>query len=219
MERIPEPELMDEEVQACAYAGADFSEAHERFVALFGDAFPGVMLDEWVLDLGCGPADITVRFARAHPGCRIDGIDGAATMLRLGRQAVGAAGLAKRIHLMHGYLPGAELPRTQYEAVISNSLLHHLGDPQVLWQAIKQWASPGAPVFVMDLLRPATPEEAAQLVAQYAAGEPEVLRRDFHASLRAAYRPEEVQRQLQAAALPLRVEVASDRHLIVYGYR
>lgn len=219
MDRIPEPELMNEEAQARAYAEADFAEPHDHFVALFGECFPGVDPAGWVLDLGCGPGDITLRFARAHPRCHIDGVDGAEAMLALGHEAVEAAGLIDRIRLVHGYLPGAQLPRRRYEAVISNSLLHHLADPHALWAAIIAHAGVRAPVFVMDLMRPASREAAAALADEYAAGEPEVLRRDFHHSLLAAYTPEEVEAQLAAAGLEgLAVRPVSDRHLIVSGY-
>ncbi len=71
--------------------------------------------------------------------------------------------------------------------------------------------SPRAHLFVMDLLRPDTPEDAAATVNAYAADEAEVLRRDFHNSLLAAYRPEEVAALLDAAGLAhLRVEQVSD---------
>jgi SAM-dependent methyltransferase len=218
MDRIPEPELMDDNAQARAYAEADFSEPHDHFVALFRETFPGLELAGTVLDLGCGPADVTIRFARAYPRCRIDGVDGAPAMLRFGRDAVRRAGLDGRIRLIEGYLPDAVLPLDAYDAVISNSLLHHLADPRVLWESVKRWGRPGAPVFVMDLRRPDTFGQVERLVRQYAAGEPEVLRRDFENSLRAAYRPEEVQEQLRAADLAgLTIRVVSDRHLVITG--
>jgi ubiquinone/menaquinone biosynthesis C-methylase UbiE len=219
MQRIPEPELMDEEEQARAYSQADFSEPHEHFVALFRDAFPGLEPTGTVLDLGCGPADVAIRFARAFPGCRIDGVDGAPAMLRFGREAVRRSGLEGRIRLIEGYLPGAVLPLEHYDAVISNSLLHHLADPAVLWDSAKRWGRPGVPVFVMDLRRPDDPGQAERLVRQYAENEPEVLRRDFHHSLHAAYRPEEVREQLRAADLAgLDLRIVSDRHCVVFGY-
>ena len=65
MERIPEPELMDEAEQARAYAEADFSGPHDMFVQLFREAFPDTAPAGAVLDLGCGPADVTRRFASA----------------------------------------------------------------------------------------------------------------------------------------------------------
>lgn len=219
MQRIPEPELMDDEAQARAYSQADFAEPHEHFVALFRECFPGLAPDGQVLDLGVGTADVAIRFARAFPDCRIDGLDGAPAMLRFGREAVDRAGLAGRVRLIEGYLPGAALPLDRYDAVISNSLLHHLADPAVLWDAVRRWGKPGAPVFVMDLMRPDDAEQVEHLVRQYAEGEPEVLRRDFRNSLHAAYRPDEVREQLRAAGLDrLELRVASDRHLIVCGY-
>lgn len=218
MERIPEPELMDEDEQARAYALADFAEPHDRFVQLFREAFPHEPVTGRVLDLGCGPADVTLRFARAFPACCIDGVDGAERMLHYGRAALARAGLEARVRLIHGYLPGAALPCQAYDAVISNSLLHHLADPMVLWEAVTAHARPGAPVFIVDLLRPASHAQAQALVERYAAGEPEVLRRDFHNSLLAAYRVDEVTEQLARAGLPhLAVQAASDRHLTVCG--
>lgn len=217
MKRIPEPELMNDPVQARAYAEADFAAPHSRFIELFGETFPDWDGRGTVLDLGCGPADISLRFARAWPACEVHGVDAAPAMLQLGRDAIAAARLTDRVQLLQGYLPGAKLPRTGYEAVISNSLLHHLARPQDLWTTIRQHARAGAPVFVMDLLRPDSPADAARLVDTWAAGEPDVLREDFYHSLLAAYTAAEVRRQLQRAALTLQLRVVSDRHFIVHG--
>ncbi|KAA3629206.1 MAG: class I SAM-dependent methyltransferase [Proteobacteria bacterium] len=218
IERIPEPELMGEEAQARAYSEADFAEPHDNFVAQFLERFPRLPVGAQVLDMGCGPADITCRFARAIPECRIDGVDGAAAMLRFGEQRVQDSGLGGRIRLIEGYLPGATLPRERYEVLISNSLLHHLPDPQTLWSTVNRHAAAGAIVFIMDLMRPASRERAQALVDHYTAGEPEVLRRDFYHSLLAAFTPAEVQTQLTAASLgQLELEVINDRHLIVSG--
>lgn len=219
MQRTPEPELMDDDAQARAYAEADFEDAHARFIALFHERFPGVDVTGTVLDLGCGPADITVRFARAYPHCVLHGVDGAAVMLRYGERRVAQEGLQSRITLLHGYLPEAQLPHAQYDALISNSLLHHLNDPPVLWQTLRRYACADAPVFVMDLLRPASRAAAEELVERYAAHEPAILRHDFLHSLLAAYRLDEVEAQLRAAALGyLTVEAVSDRHLAVHGH-
>lgn len=219
MKRVVEPELMNEHAHAQAYAEADFSEAHDRFVTLFSEKFPQLPLSGTVLDLGCGPADISRRFVRAYSDCHLHGIDGARTMLELGRTANLQARLAHRIELYEINLPCPSLPLPQYDAVISNSLLHHLHDPLVLWRSLRQFARPGAPVFVMDLSRPATRELAHELVMTYAANEPLVLREDFLASLCAAFTPDEIRAQLAALDLmDLQLEVVSDRHLIIFGF-
>jgi ubiquinone/menaquinone biosynthesis C-methylase UbiE len=201
MERVPEPELMDEAEQARAYSEADFAEPHEAFVDAFAERHPrgpGPL----TVDLGCGPADITTRFARRFPSTTVRGVDGAEAMLALGRDRLHAAGLSDRVSLHLGYVPGAAIPDAPFDTVISNSLLHHLKAADALWEEIKRVAKPG------------------WMVDAYAAGEPEVLRHDFFHSLKAAYTLDEVQAQLQAADLAhLEVAASSDRHIIVFGLR
>ncbi len=219
MDRVPEPEeLMTDPAQARAYAEADFDEPHQHFVTLFRDRFPNVNMLGRVLDVGCGTADVTLRFARAFPFCRVDGVDGSLAMLRYARAAVSEAKLQSRITLLAGYLPRVSLSRERYDAVVSNSLLHHLHDPMVLWETVSAHAKRGAPLFVMDLTRPKDRAAAQGLVDRYAKDEPEILRRDFYNSLLASYRPDEVQAQLDAAGLSnLEIELPSDRHIIVWG--
>jgi len=218
MERIPEPELMDEAAQARAYASADFSEPHQAFVDGFREHFP-CHRPRRALDLGCGAADITIRFARAHADCDLTGVDGAVAMLALASEAVARAGLTQRISLIEARLPESALPRRTFDTVISNSLLHHLADPQVLWNACAEYAASGAAVWVADLRRPDSRERAERLVREYAGAEPEILQRDFFNSLHAAYRLEEIAAQLARAGLArFQVQAVGDRHVIVYGH-
>ncbi len=217
MERVPEPELMDDALQAEAYAKADFAEPHQAIVNRFTACFPRHPVRR-VLDLGSGSGDVTLRFARAYPNAQVLGVDGAEAMLAHAREATRLAGLTDRVRFLHARLPMPCLP-AGFDTVISNSLLHHLADPAVLWETAAHCAEPGAALFVADLARPASPQEASEFVERYAAGEPEILKRDFHRSLCAAYRPVEIQAQLARAGLGhLRVEMISDRHLVVFGF-
>jgi ubiquinone/menaquinone biosynthesis C-methylase UbiE len=218
MERIPEPDLMNDGSQALAYAEADFAEPHNYCIELLRNSLPDLSQSGLALDLGCGPGDITIRFARAFPGWNVDGIDGATAMLSYGDAAVRQAGLSDRIRLVEAYLPKGNSPHQAYDLIFSNSLLHHLTDPQILWQSIHRWAKLGTWIFIMDLMRPDTAEIANEFVNQYAANEPKILQRDFYNSLLAAYRIAEVQAQLQQTQLAhLSVKPVSDRHFIVWG--
>lgn len=218
MDRITEPELMNDEAQVLAYAQADFDEPHSMFIQAFKAASTEQKVSGHILDLGCGPADISIRFAQSYPDCEIDGIDGAPRMLAHGKLAIQKAQLQDRIHLFEGVLPGAILPRDNYNVIISNSLLHHLHEPDVLWESIQQFGSSGSRVFIMDLMRPESEEIARELVDLYARDEPEVLRNDFYHSLCAAFLPKEIQSQLDIAGLSqLDVEILSDRHVVVSG--
>jgi SAM-dependent methyltransferase len=114
-------------------------------------------------------------------------------------------------------LPAVSLPQANYDIIFSNSLLHHLPDPMVLWQVIKHYAGPGARVVIMDLLRPASIDEARAMVRAYAADEPDALKRDFYQSLLAAFRMEEIAGQIAQAGLNLDIEQISDRHVFITG--
>lgn len=218
MQRIPEPELMDEPLQAKAYAAADFEAAHSEIISHFSRVFPYYEPTGPVLDIGCGPADIAVRFARRYPDCRIDAMDGAESMLMYGRTRVKMEGLQHRVSLYRCVLPHDRLPRSAYQTILSNSLLHHLHDPAVLWETVKRIAAPNAYVFIADLSRPDSRQQANELVNTYADGEAEILKRDFYNSLLAAFTPQEVVTQLKQANLSsLRVSAITDRHHIVYG--
>ena len=216
MDRVLEPELMDDPKQAEAYAQADFEEENQGFVERFREYFPE-FAQGTVLDLGCGPADIPIRLARLYPDCQVIGVDASAPMIQLGEQAVQQAGLTDRITLRcerYEEVAGARMA----DAAISNSLLHHLPNPLQFWQKLRQLVKPGAPVLVMDLLRPESPEAAQAIVNQYAANEPDILRRDFYNSLLAAFTEDEIGAQLARMNLTrLLIDIPDDRHWVVGG--
>jgi 2-polyprenyl-3-methyl-5-hydroxy-6-metoxy-1,4-benzoquinol methylase len=216
MDRVLEPELMDDEAQVIAYAKADFAEENQGFVDRFREYFPD-FAEGTIFDLGCGPGDIPIRFARALLKCRVVGIDASAPMIRWAAQAVSAAGFSDRISVRCERIqdiPGAN----QADAVVSNSLLHHLPNPLQFWHKLRVLVKPGSPVLVMDLLRPESPEAAQAIVDRYAANEPETLRRDFYNSLLAAFTEDEVTSQLARMNLTrLLIDVPDDRHWVVGG--
>ena len=223
MERICEPELMDEPLQAEAYAAADFSSGDravlERIEAL--PAFRGSGDGEGlsVVDLGCGPGNITFLVARRWPGARVLGIDGSAAMLAIAEQRRLADPVAHRqVRFQRLVLPSPQLAGP-CSAVVSNSLLHHLHDPGVFWRAVKQLTGPGTSLYVRDLRRPATAADLEALVARHVGAAPAVLRRDYAHPLRAAFSTAEVMAQLEAAGLGgLEVRELDDRYLEIQGH-
>lgn len=221
MQRLVEPELMNDKAQAEAYAEADFEQAHQLIVGSFDDHFPGVELEGHILDLGCGPGDISFRFANRFPKCSVIGIDGSDEMIRLAneRKALETS-LQNRISFINGIIPGASIPEMPYSAVVSNSLLHHLHHPEVLWETVKQHASSSTKILIVDLFRPQSQEEARQIVEECSANEPEILRQDFYNSLLAAFTLTEIEQQLSDAGLAeLNVKKISDRHVLIFGER
>ena len=223
MQRVVEPELMNDPEQVLAYSNADFEVAHQSVVENFAQIFPNIFSDtgstQCVLDLGCGSADVTVRFAHQFPSCKIDAVDGAEEMLKQAETLIRRESLAEHITLYHQRLPNCTFECKSYDAIISNSLLHHLHEPQHLWSVIKQLATTNTAIYVCDLYRPDTKQEANELVDKYANNEPEVLRKDFYNSLLAAFTPDEVRAQIDNAGLDsLNIDIVSDRHMLIYGY-
>lgn len=219
MKRILEPELMDDRAQAKAYAAADFSEADSLMLQTFGECFPDFVLEGPVLDLGCGPGNMTFGFADYFPRCHVVAVDGSATMLDIANERQSSRPeLQNRIRFIHGIIPQVTIPEEPYSAIISNSFLHHLHRPEILWELINRHARPGCKVLIMDLFRPDSVHQANSFVDRYAASEPEVLQRDFYNSLLAALSPDEVEQQLLDAGLAeFEVRRVSDRHMIIAG--
>ena len=218
MRRRPEPELMTEAEQVTAYGSADFEAPHSHFIDLLLERLPKGKDVKRALDLGCGAGDIAFRVAASLPGAVVDAVDGSAEMLKF------AAGLLERKPALSGRVKfirsmvGDFESDGEYALIVSNSLLHHLPDPVVFWDAVKRLSSPGTFLFVMDLLRPESEDEARRLTTLYASSEPEILQRDFYNSLLAAFEEGEVRAQLAASGLAqLNTEQVGDRHLIVYG--
>lgn len=234
MERQLEPELMDDPLQAAAYAAADFSATDqalvERIAARFGPGpgGDGQGIGKRIVDLGCGPGNISFRLAERFPGAAVLGLDGAAAMVAIADSRLEAeAERWRRLRFEPVALPLADPAvlgagnaafAPPYTAVVSNSLLHHLHDPQVLWQAVRQLAAPGAAIHIHDLRRPASEAALQALVARYAADAPPVLRRDYANSLHAAFSRQEIESQLAAAGLSaLLVRELEDRYLEISG--
>jgi len=205
--------------QAKAYAEADFDDVNAAFVERFLTAFPERGPRE-IVDLGCGPADIAIRIVRARPSTSLLAVDGSAAMLEQARRAIAAAGVGDQIELLQANIPVGDTLDRRFDVIISNSLLHHLHDPDGLWRDVATLARAGAAVLVVDLFRPRSEAAVQKLVEAYMSDVPTVLARDFENSLHAAFTVAEVQAQLAAypSLSALKIEEISDRHLAVFGH-
>ena len=213
---------MNDPQQVATYAGQYLDNAYWLFIQCFRKFFPDLLPSEAILDLGCGPAAIPLRLARLFPQCEIHGVDGAPRMLACGNEAVQREGLERQVRLFHGILPDQlSLPRDRYQIVISNSFLHHLADPMVLWNAIGKYSQPHAAILIIDLLRPQSEASAELVVEKYIPDAPSLLRQDMLLSLFAAHTLDEVTAQLQEADLhhDLKVTKVSPFQFAVYGYK
>ncbi|MHC4515833.1 MAG: class I SAM-dependent methyltransferase, partial [Planctomycetota bacterium] len=126
MERILEPEYMDTEEEAQSYEAMDHAEANESVSSRFLELGGG---DGLTLDIGTGPGDIPILLARRKPAGRYVAVDAAAEMLRLAKAKVSDSGLTERIVLHQVDAKQLPYPTHSFDAVFSNTILHHIPTP------------------------------------------------------------------------------------------
>lgn len=217
MKRLLEPELMEDETQVKAYSEADFEQGHSKIIQLFDEVFGAIDISGEILDLGCGPGDVTFRIAQKFPKAKITAVDGSETMLNFAEERKKhEMGFSGRVNFVQAMIPSANIPKKSYDLILSTSFLHHLHQPEVLWQTIKEHSNPETKIFIADLNRPEDRNTANWIVNEFAKNEPEVLKEDFYNSLLAAFTPDEVKDQLNKANL-YRLSVHVDRYIIVSG--
>jgi ubiquinone/menaquinone biosynthesis C-methylase UbiE len=211
MIRILEQEVMDTAEEALEYEAMDHGAANLSFVerllqlgATSGHA----------LDIGTGPGHIPVLAAERAAGLSITAIDLAEEMLALARRRVAAAGLADRITVRKGDAKRLPFADEFFDAVFSNTILHHLEDPAPFLAEARRVLKPGGALLIRDLFRPASVAEARRLVDLHAAGGTERQRALFFDSLHAALTEEELAATAARAGLgDARIWRSSDRHL------
>jgi ubiquinone/menaquinone biosynthesis C-methylase UbiE len=220
--RVPEPELMDSATEADDYDRMDFSEVNARFAA---DARAALGDAHAVLDLGTGTGRIPLVYVGAGAPARFVALDAAPAMLARAEANRRAASddAAERVVFTLGDATRPPFVDASFDAVMSNSLVHHLPDPVPFFAAVARVLVPGGRAFVRDLARPDSQAILDAQTEQYAAIPGDAAGDDrarftrqralFHASLHAAFTVDEVRAMASDAGLcGALVTMTSDRH-------
>lgn len=211
MERVLEPELMDSPTEAIVYDRMDHAEVNRKFVDDLLAALESTRAILSVIDLGTGTAQIPIELCRREARLRVTAVDAAKCMLDVAKRNVEHANLRDRIELRR--VDAKQPTAGAFDIVMSNSLVHHLPEPQAFFANAAQLAASGGLLFVRDLFRPATVGHLERLVETYA-GDSEPEQQTMLAdSLRAALTVEEVQQLVANLGFDRStVEATSDRH-------
>lgn len=210
LQRIPETEAMDSALEAEEYDAMDHAEVNACFVRDFATA--GGMPD-LTLDLGTGTALIPLVLCEYMPAARVVAVDYAGEMLRVARRNIIAGDVRDRITLVRA--DGKRLPfhDGSFPQVISNSIVHHLPEPALVFAEAWRVLRPGGLAFFRDLFRPPDAATLQDLVERYAGDATPYQKKMFADSLHAALTVEEVREIVVSLGFGKKcVRASSDRH-------
>ena len=214
LQRVLEPEVMDTEEEARDYNQMDHATVNRVFVddlLAFANSLDLELND--VLDLGTGTALIPIELCERDSDCRVMAIDMAVHMLDLARYNIEAASQTERITLAQVDAKSMAYEDGMFQTVISNSIIHHIPEPEVCVQQMVRVTATGGMLFVRDLLRPQSDEAVRELVQTYAGDENEHSQKMFDDSLRAALSLEEIRNMVGPLGFaPETVQQTTDRH-------
>ena len=229
MERTVEPELMERKEQVISYATADFSEGENNLInqidyyLIKNDI--NLNKRELIVDLGCGPGNISEKLSMKWPKALVIGIDGSKEMIRV-------AELNKTTSLNSGRLknlsyicadiktlkPSDISQKKNISLLVSNSLIHHITYLDDFFNCLERLSSNQTINFHKDLKRPNDEKLALELKEKCAEKYNHILTNDYYASLKASYTLKELKNFIFKSELSsLEVFEEGDQYLVIYG--
>ena len=209
--RTLEPEAMDTQEEVEEYLAMDHQSVNQRFIE---DLYSGGSVGDRILDFGCGTAEIPILLCQKSMDLQVLAVDASVEMLEAARIEVEMGGVVGQVELAHADCKSMDgYESDSVPTVISNSLIHHVPDPQPVLEQMSRIVEPGGRVFVRDLARPASESDLEDLVTRHAGGESAFAQQLLRQSLHAALTLEEIRSLAEATGMAGGfVNLTSDRH-------
>lgn len=210
LNRVLEPEVMDDRQEAVAYNDMDHRAVNERFASDLL-SIPNLGTD-W-LDVGTGTALIPVELCRrTDSSVRIMASDASYWMLEIARYNIEIHQCISRVQLHQGDAKKMVFEKNYFDTVFSNSLVHHLPDHEQFFRETIRVVRPNGVLFLRDLFRPSTETQLEDLVTLYG-GDDRCGSNLFRQSLLAALTIDEIKAIVQPLGIPSDcITATSDRH-------
>ena len=229
MERTVEPELMEREDQVISYAKADFSEEENNLINQINYYLikNNISLneEELIVDLGCGPGNISEKLSIKWPKANVVGVDGSKEMIRiaeLNKKKYSSSSRLKNLRYICADIkqlnPNEISQEKNISLLVSNSLIHHITYLDDFFNCIKRLSSNLTINFHKDLKRPNDEKLALELKEKCAEKYNDILTNDYYASLKASYTLKELKNYIFKNKLSsLEVFEEGDQYLVIYG--
>ena len=229
MERTPEPELMESRKQVLSYLEGDFSKGENKFIDFINDYLLSNNIkltnEDLIVDLGCGPGNITEKISVKWPEVSVIGIDGSKEMIKEAKSRKNLNANMRsytNINYFCADIRSVELKEISSKAnvslLVSNSLLHHIISIDHFLDCICNLSTEDTINFHKDLIRPKDEKTALELKEKCNGIYNNVLLNDYYASLKASYTKDELKKIISERMLhSLDVIEDGDEYLILYG--
>lgn len=201
---------MDTADEASAYDAMD----HERVNGDFVERLIALGARGRMLDIGTGPGHIPLLVVERLADCTVVGVDLSPAMLEIAARRVASSPHQSRIELRLADAKALDLEDESFDAVFSNTILHHFGDPRPFLREAARVLAPGGALLIRDLYRPDSEGAADRLVAAHAAGAGAVGQALLRASLCAAFTQAELRALADECGLAgAELVIDTDRHM------
>ena len=229
MDREPESELMNKKSQVKAYCAADFSLGEINLIKFISNYLEinniNLSTNDLIVDLGCGPGNISEKLSDRWPNVNVLGIDGSNEMIREAESKKFKNKIINKYKNLNYVCADIReissheiISKREITLLVSNSFLHHIINIENFFEFIINLSDKETINFHKDLIRPKDEDTALKLKAKCAQKYSSILTNDYYASLKAAYRINEVQEKILEYNLDsMNVIEESKEYLIVYG--
>ena len=162
MERIPEPELMENKEQVISYDEGDFSEGELNLINQINHYLlrKNIVLNEkdLIVDLGCGPGNISQKLAIKWPNTEVVGIYGSKEMILRAEHNKNVSTNQKKLKNLRYICTDIKdirsnnsLLKKRISLLVSNSLIHHITNLEDFFNTIRSLSSNVTVNFHKDL--------------------------------------------------------------------
>ena len=133
----------------------DYGRFAERVVSLFDGGR--------LIEIGPGPAYVSIEIAKRLPNVEIVGLEISDTMIEIAKRNAETQGLSEKITLRKGEASNMPFEDSEFDFAVTSGSLHHWKKPNQVFSEIYRILKPGCIALISDLRRDTPKEKVDEL--------------------------------------------------------